>query len=178
MQKRGLVLFGVLVLIVFGVCFVVADCEDSDEGANYTLRGMCEDDDGSYIDSCLTGGIAKSYYCTDEILNSTTNVTINASVCDHDTYKCPGECELGICIEAEPVVNDTNNTNNTNSTLGNSTLNNTGVDNNSTMNTTVNDSSGGDYLVNSSEGPALLMPGIVKKPGFFRALLDFIKAMF
>ena len=176
MQKKELLVFGILFLVVFGFSFfVVADCEDSDDGANYTLRGLCEDDDGSYIDSCLTGGIAKSYYCTEEILNSTTNVTINASFCDHDTYKCPGECELGICIEVSvPVVNDTNSTNNTNSSVGNST----GVDNNSTANVTINDSSGSGYVVNDSEGLDLLMNDEYKKPGIFRSLLEIIKMLF
>jgi uncharacterized membrane-anchored protein len=68
-------------------------CQDSDEGKNYEVKGVCTDVSGTYTDSCSEDFALKEYYCNEN----------NQCVIDGDLkfgIVCPqgGSCQEGACL--------------------------------------------------------------------------------
>jgi hypothetical protein len=65
----------------------VPNCTDSDNGKNYDIKGTAKGENGEFIDYCIDNLSVKEYYCNNEEVEGIT-------------YKCPGMCDKGKCINA------------------------------------------------------------------------------
>jgi len=67
-------------------------CTDTEDGVNYTIRGVVSSSEGEYEDTCSDDKTLKDYYCEG-------NTVLK------EKYECPGSCQNGVCSD-EVIMKD------------------------------------------------------------------------